>query len=96
MLVGGALTGITELVKEISQRAGKLKVIQQEGYCILLEEGRDVIVALMALDELDIIRSKLQDFLEEFQLFFGELIAEWEGNPRVFSPTREIVIRHFG
>ncbi len=95
MLVGGALTGITELVKEISQRAGKLKVIQQEGYCILLEEGREVIVAVMALEELGIIRSKTQDFLEEFQRFFGELVTEWEGNPKVFSPTKEIVKEYF-
>ncbi|TXT54645.1 MAG: membrane protein of unknown function [Candidatus Thorarchaeota archaeon] len=95
MLVGGALTGITELVKEISQRAGKLKVIQQEGYSIILEEGREVIVAVMALEELDIIREKTQDFLEDFQRFFSELIGDWSGDPKIFSPAKELVANHF-
>ncbi|MBD3405213.1 MAG: hypothetical protein GF411_03640 [Candidatus Lokiarchaeota archaeon] len=95
MLIGGALTGITELIKEISQRAGKLKVIQQEGYCIILEEGREVIVAVMALEELGTIRAKTQDFLEDFQRFFGELINDWSGDPKVFSPAKELVQNHF-
>ncbi len=95
MLVSGAISGITELVREISQREAKMKVIQQEGYCIMLEEGRDIIVALMALEELKEIRRRLQDFLEEFERFFGRLVTEWGGDPAVFSPTAEIVARHF-
>jgi MFS family permease len=95
MLVGGAISGISELVREISQSETRMKVIQQEGYCILLEEGRDVIVAVLALNELNAIRTRMQDFLEEFVLFFGELVAEWQGDPKVFSPAKQLVAKHF-
>jgi len=95
MLVSGAISGITELVREISMRQTKMKVIRQESYSIMLEEGRDVIVALMALEELGILRRKVQDFLDEFERFFGKLVAEWAGDPRVFSPTAELVNKHF-
>jgi hypothetical protein len=95
MLVSGAISGITELVREISRSASKLKVIQQEGYCILLEEGKECIVAVMALEELNAIRSRMIDFLEDFESFYGTLISEWEGDTRLFAPTKQLVTRHF-
>ncbi|MHA2369670.1 MAG: MFS transporter, partial [Candidatus Hodarchaeales archaeon] len=39
-LVGGALVGISSLIQEISQASSRLKVIQQENYCIMLEQGQ--------------------------------------------------------
>jgi hypothetical protein len=94
-LVGGALVGISSLIQEISQ-ASRVKVIQQENYCIMLEQGQQIIVAVMTLEDLKTIRHKMQDFIEEFELFFGELIADWIGDTRVFSPAKQIANKHFG
>jgi MFS family permease len=95
MLVGGALSGISELVREISRSAADLKVIQQEGYCILLEDGGTFIVAVMAFEELEAIRTRMQDFRDDFKRIYGSLVEEWAGNPSVFSPVKELVERHF-
>ena len=62
----------------------------------MLEDGQEVMIAIMATEELKIIRKKMQDFVEEFEAFFGELIQEWIGDTRVFLPTKQLVSKHFG
>ena len=45
-LLGGALSAITHIVKEIVQNESPLKVIQQQEFSILLEEGKDFFIAV--------------------------------------------------
>ena len=94
-LAGGAIVGISSITNEIT-RASHLKVIKQENYCIMLEEGAQVLLAVMATEELKTIRSKMMEFLMEFEDFFGELIQEWKGDTRVFMPTKRLVEKTFG
>jgi len=50
----------------------------------------------MATEDLKAIRIRMQNFRDDFKRIFGQLIDEWAGNPRVFSPAKELVAKHFG
>ncbi len=95
-LASGALTGIEGILSEITRERGFVKIIKQEDFCIMLEHGKSVTLALLADEELPILRKMMQIFLEEFQAFFGELIEMWEGDVIVFSPTERIIQKVFG
>ncbi len=69
-ILGGALIAISSLLKEIALNTNPLKVISQEGFCILIEEGQHVLVALVTTEELQTSRQKLQEFLAEFERKF--------------------------
>ncbi|MCK4797058.1 MAG: hypothetical protein KAT05_06725, partial [Spirochaetes bacterium] len=93
-LASGALIGISSIVDEISQHTD-LETIKQKEYCIMLEKGEFVRVAVMSTQELGIIRKKMKHFLEEFELFFAEFLQNFSGNVYVFSPTTTIADKHF-
>lgn len=95
LLLGGALVAVSTLIKEIAQNREKLKVVKQEGFSILFEEGEEVLTALLALKELKILRRKMEDFTAKFESFFGEVLKDWSGDTRVFLPTRQLVEEFF-
>ncbi len=95
VLVGGALIGITKLINEIT-RDKKLGVIQQEKHAILLEEGELIRLALIATKDLKITRNKMREFIDEFETFFEPFLLEWNGDSRVYAPSKQLVAKHFG
>jgi hypothetical protein len=94
-LFGGALVAVSSLLQEFTREKKPLKVIKQEGFSILLEEGENILVAIITIKELKIIRQKLQEFLEEFQDFFGELISKGIADTTVFLPAKKLAEKHF-
>lgn len=95
LLVGGALVAISTIVKEIVNHQGYLTVIRQESYSILLEESNDVIVVVISLKELESIRIRMKEFLEEFLAFYGEILETFIGNVTAFKPTKRLVEKCF-
>ena len=89
------LVAVSSLLQEFTREKKSLKVIKQEGFSILLEEGEKVLVAIITIKELKVIRQKLQEFLEEFQNFFGELIDKGIAETTVFLPAKRLAEKHF-
>ena len=94
-LLGGALSGICSLVKELVNNEQPLKVIKQIGYNILLEEGDTIFVALFSIKELKIIRRKLEAFLHEFEEIFKEPLKNNVQNITAYSSAKDLVGKHF-
>ncbi len=94
--LGGALSAIDSLLKEIASNKEPLKVIKQERFRILLEEGEKVYVAVIALKEFRIIRRKMKEFLKEFQEFFKEFLEKGVSDAEAFNPAKILVSKHFG
>ena len=94
-LAGGAIIGISSIINEITQVSG-VRVIKQPNYCIMMEEGSQIILAVMVTEELKTVRNKMLDFVVDFESFFEELLQDWRGELKVFSPTKRLVEKHFG
>ncbi len=94
ILTGGALVGISTMIKELTSKSN-LKVIRQENYCIMLEETEHVILAIMASEELKIIRDHMIEFIMEFESFFSDVFDSWNSNTVVFLPTKKLVEKYF-
>jgi len=94
-LLSGALVAISALLKEISSKKSPLKVVRQEGFSILIEEGEKVLVAFISTQELKIIRKKIQDFLEDFEILFEDLLNLEIANINAFLPAKTIVRKYF-
>ena len=94
ILAGGALVGISSLVKEIAAKSS-LKTLEQEEFCVLVEESDEFIVAAMATEELTAIRNRMKDFSLDFQEEYGSKVSKWSGDPKVFAPVKDLVVKHF-
>ena len=67
-LVAGGLTGISGLIQELTQSKTKVKIVEQEEMTLLLEHGKYMTAALVAEENLVILRNKL--LIVEFFLYF--------------------------
>lgn len=94
ILIGGALVGIASLTQEI-YNSTHLKVLRQEGYSIMLEEGAYIMVAILTRQELDIIRSKMIQFVQDFENFFADLLIQGPVVTEAYLPTKQIVRQIF-
>lgn len=94
-LLSGALVAISALLKEISSKKSPLKVVRQEGFSILIEEGEKVLVAFISTQELKIIRKKILDFLGDFEILFEDLLNLKIADINAFLPTKTIVRKYF-
>ena len=77
-LVTGALTGVIQVIQEVTKKDSNLKVIQQENAVILLEYGKKFTFALLANEDLLVLRNKLEFFAKEFETFFEALLPNYK------------------
>jgi hypothetical protein len=94
-LAGGALVGISSLSSEITQ-ASHLKVIKQENYCIMLEEGSKIILAVLIKEEMKSLRKRMIGFISDFESNFKELLNEEIHDSDAFDPSKVNTEKYFG
>ena len=95
ILLGGALVAVSSIFNEILRDKKIIKVIKQENYTIHIEEGKHVIMALIARHEIKKIRKKMQEFLDDFEDFFDDALVKGIAETQLFMPTRKIVQKYF-
>jgi hypothetical protein len=94
-LIAGGMTGITAMLKEISQSSEELKVIDHGDQKILLEHGEYIIIALNVVEELRIFWDKLKKLREIIETIWGGVIKDFDGILEYFTPLEDIVEREF-
>ncbi len=94
-LLVGAVSAISSILNEIAHNRNPLKVIEQEGFTILLEESQNIFVLVITIEELKIIRKKMKNFTTEFQEFFEDVLKMEIVDLRLYLPTKKLVEKHF-
>lgn len=94
-LFSGGVTGITAMLQEMIKSQNRVKVIDHEDKKLLFEYGKKFQVALVALKDLRILRTKLRTLTQEIESVFWETIANWDGNLDVFKPIRTMIRNYF-
>ena len=94
VLAGGALVGISFLSSEITQ-ASRVKVIKQENYCIMLEEGDYIVLAVMIRTEVKSLRKRMMRFISEFEATNEELLKAELNDSEEFPSAESLVDKHF-
>ena len=95
-LLGGYLVAISTLLKEIAQDNKPVEMVKKEGFSIMLEEGKNVIVTLITLLELKILREKLRAFTEDFEVMFCRSSVHHQTSILdMFSPANMLVHKYF-
>jgi len=94
-LLSGVLTAISTASKRIAREESPLKQVEHANFTIILEEGEEIFIALVSKKDLNILRSKLCDFLDEFHQMFNELLKTETNDGLVFSPAKSLIQKHF-
>ena len=94
-LLGGTLSAIDSLMKEMSEKKEPLKEVKREGYTIMIEEGKNVFLAVISTQSHTILREKMKQFISEFEEGFKELLDIDVVDTKVFSPVKILVNKYF-
>ena len=96
LLVGGGITSIVKMVKEMTKSEQKLSIIKQTNRNMFLEYGKYVTVVLLVEEEFEILRQKLKEFLLLFEEFFRDILPSWKNDLQIFTPAEVLVEKIFG
>ena len=94
-LFSGGISGVTMILKEMTDSQEKLKIIDHEDKKLLFEYGENFFTTLVTRKALKILRTKLADLTAEIEGVFWETIASWNGNLEVFTPLKTMIRNYF-
>ena len=92
-LVSGFLTALKDFSVEFSKGSGELKVIDMQIFYLLLvfKEGVLITAAADKNDDAKITHGALTEIIDKFVDKFGETIADWSGDVRIFRDFENII-----
>ncbi|MFX0101015.1 MAG: hypothetical protein ACFFCS_15675, partial [Candidatus Hodarchaeota archaeon] len=95
-LVSSGLVGITQLMQEILKGKKIIRAIDHYSKKVLLEQGKEIIVALIVMDDLRVLRDKLRKFIEEFEIEYNEDLENFQGMDfNKFNSTKVLIKKYF-
>lgn len=95
LLLGGAITAINMLMKEIAADKSPLKLIEHDEFCLMIEEGTHIYCVVVSLSNLNGIRKKMRQFVEEFEHFFETPLNRKYAEMNYYLPTEKLIEKIF-
>nr|MDO8116407.1 hypothetical protein [Candidatus Sigynarchaeota archaeon] len=84
-LFSSGVSGVIGIIREMIQSEKRLKVLDHEDKKILLEYGKHVIVALIAMKDFKIYREKLLRYIDRIETRFDKDFERWNGEITKFA-----------
>jgi hypothetical protein len=94
-LVGMAMTGVSDIIREVTGSKKNLNLIDQTDFKILFEKDENFILFLVTKEPLKIYEYKLDNLLGDLNKNYGSLVPEWKGDTKQFSGVEDIIDNHF-
>lgn len=94
-LVGMAVTGISDLIREVTGSKEDLNMIDQKDFKILFKKSDFFVIFLLTTQPIDIYQFKLEDLMNEIDKEYGKYIENWQGDLIKFKGIEKCVLNHF-
>lgn len=94
-LVGMAVTGISDLIKEVTGSKEDLNMIDQKDFKILFKKSECFVIFLLTTEPLEIYTNKLDDLMIDITDVFGANVKNWQGDLIKFKGIEKCVLNHF-
>ncbi len=94
-LISAGISGIKALIAEMIKSKDNLRVVDHQDLKLIFEYGDHVILVLLVSENLKIYRSKLATLRTQFENFFQDIFAKWDGDLDIFLPTKQLVKQTF-
>nr|MDO8086124.1 hypothetical protein [Candidatus Sigynarchaeum springense]MDO8119662.1 hypothetical protein [Candidatus Sigynarchaeota archaeon] len=86
--------GVVEMVKSVLDQVllpGSMKVFDFKDKKMLMEQGKFATIAVIADSVSDSLCYMIHDFTSRFEVYFGNILQDWNGDTTVFEPTRILI-----
>jgi len=94
-LLGSSISGISELLQELTRSKHKLQFMDQGDVKIIIEYGKRINAILITEANFKILRRKLKILVNDFEIKYDDLLSRFKGSLNEFKNAGEIVDRIF-
>lgn len=95
MLTAAGISGVQSLFQEITSSEAGLNVVSVGQFEILFSHSSTFTSVLISRASYKMLLAKLREFTNLFELMFGSILQNFEGNLREFSSAQELVASIF-
>lgn len=95
VLTAAGISGVQSLFQEITKSDVGLNVVSVGKFEILFAHSDSFTSVLIAKALYNVLVDKIEEFTKSFELMFGKIIKNFEGNLNEFSSARELVTSIF-
>ena len=88
-LVSGAISIIEMALEKITSKE-EVSIIEKEGKTIIIQPGKYVFGVIICDEGLNSFQILLNDFIEKIEAIYSNVLPNWDGNTKVFSPIENI------
>ncbi len=96
ILATGGFTGIREILKEIVHTDEEIRVVDQGNIKLLFAHSPHLVGVLVTQKALETLYEKLDDTISRFELIYGDMMENWDGNLSRMGPAKKIALANFG
>ncbi|MFW9808379.1 MAG: hypothetical protein ACFFE6_03270 [Candidatus Thorarchaeota archaeon] len=90
-LTAAGITGVQELVMEITQSKAGLNNLSVGDYDILFAQKENFISMLLAKESYVVLLEKVRDFADRFEMFYGDALEKFTGEVTQFETASTLV-----
>ncbi len=94
-LTAAGITGVQELVKEITQSKEGLNNLSVGDFEILFAQRENFISMLLAKESYRVLLEKVEDFADSFEMVYGEALEDFRGEISQFGTASSLVSNLF-
>ncbi len=95
IMIAGGLTSISQITSELIKSDKKLGFVDHGDLKILFDHGKFLTNVLIVDEKLEILRSKLEKFTEQFEFIYEENLSQWDGELEQFKFLNALVKANF-
>lgn len=95
VLTAAGISGVQSLFKEITRSESGLNVVSVGHFEILFSHSSSFTSVLVCKASYKVLLAKLTEFTETFELMFGKILQNFEGNLREFSSAQDLIASVF-
>ncbi|MFX0132384.1 MAG: hypothetical protein ACFFDN_01935 [Candidatus Hodarchaeota archaeon] len=95
VLVTGALTGVSGIIREMTKSVKKLTSIDHEDKKILFHYGKFVVGVMLTEKDQPIMHQKLKEFVKNFELKYSFYLSTFDGELNYFEDADDLLVDIF-
>ncbi len=88
-LIAGAISSINIMLKELTEDSG-ISVIKKKGKTVTISPSKYVYGVAFCKEDLNYIKVVLKNFVQKFEMVYGSVLKNWDGDVEIFKPAENI------
>jgi len=86
---------LKKFAKSLNESDIPKKIFERNGLTLIFDEGIHILALLIVDEQRSFFKTKLKEFIRDFELLYADFMENWEENLDVFESSYSLIDQHF-